>query len=198
MRKLRRKFGACKTCSFQVHDILQPLNFSAASFDLINARLIGFIKPEHWPILLQQCQSLLRPGGVIRLTETDTPVTTSAALQKMHVFFTRALKALGQSFSPDGELVGTMPMLGRLLRNAGYQQVQSKAHVIEWSTGCEAHDGFCQNVMIGFKIMQRFIVRAGVATQEELDRLYDQLLLDMRADDFCAIYLLLTVWGEKR
>jgi len=181
---------------FQVHNILQPLDFPAASFDLINARLIGFIKPDHWPILLRQCHQLLRSGGVIRLTETETPITTSAALQKMHVCFTRSLKALGQSFSPDGELVGNMPMLGRLLRNAGYQRVQSKAHVIEWSSGTEAHEGFHQNVMIGFKSMQNFIVRAGMASQEELDRLYEQLLLDMQADDFCAVTLLLSVWGE--
>jgi SAM-dependent methyltransferase len=182
---------------FQIQDIQQPLNFPAASFDLINARLIGFIKPEHWPILLQQCKRLLRPGGVIRLTETDTPVTTSAALQKIHVFFAHALKAAGQSFSPDGELIGTMPMLAPLLRRAGYQHVQLKAHVIEWSSGTDAHDGFQQTSMIGFKTLQPFLTRAGVTTQEELDRLYEQFLLDMQADDFCAIYSLLTAWGEK-
>ncbi len=182
---------------FRVQDILQPLNFPAESFDLINARLITFIGPERWPVLLQQCQHLLRPGGIIRLTETEAPITTSAALQKMHGYFTRSLKALGQSFSPDGELVGTMPILGRLLRDAGYQMVQAKAHVIEWSNGTEAYESFYQNSMIAFKMMQKFIIRAGIAAQEELDLVYDQILQEMLAEDFCAVYLLLTAWGEK-
>lgn len=182
---------------FQVKDILQPLDFPDASFDLINARLIGFIRPAHWPILLQQCLRLLRPEGTMRLTETEIPLTTSPALQRMHVFFTRALKAAGQSFSPDGELVGTMPMLGRLLRNAGYQNVQIKAHAIEWSTGVEAHESFYQDIMVGFKMVQPFILRAEVTTQAELDRLYEQVLEEMQAPDFCGIYSLLTAWGEK-
>lgn len=182
---------------FQVKDIVQPLDFPAASFDLINARLIGFIRPAHWPILLQQCRLLLRPGGTIRLTETEAPLTTSPALQRMHVFFTRALKAAGQSFSPDGELVGTMPMLGRLLRNAGYQNIQMRAHAIEWSAGLEAHESFYRDIMIGFKMVQPFILRASITTQDELDRLYEQVLEEMQAPDFCAIYSLLTVWGEN-
>ena len=37
----------------------------------------------------------------------------------------------------------------------------------------------------------------GVATQEEIDPLYEQVLLEMQQDDFRGLMLPLTAWGEK-
>jgi hypothetical protein len=37
----------------------------------------------------------------------------------------------------------------------------------------------------------------GVTTQEEVDQLYHEAEIEMLADDFCALWYLLTVWGEK-
>jgi hypothetical protein len=37
----------------------------------------------------------------------------------------------------------------------------------------------------------------GFIRQEELEQLYRQVLTDMVSDDFCALWYLITVWGQK-
>ena len=41
------------------------------------------------------------------------------------------------------------------------------------------------------------VLRRIVATQEEMDPLYEQMLLEMQQDDFRGLMLPLTAWGEK-
>jgi len=59
------------------------------------------------------------------------------------------------------------------------------------------HTSAYENYLIGFKLMQPFLVRMGGATQEEIDVLYHRMLAEMQADDFCGIMFFLTVWGQK-
>ena len=57
---------------FHVMDIQLPLDFPDASFDLVNARTIaGVLLQATWPKFVQEAARIVRPGGVIRLTETD-------------------------------------------------------------------------------------------------------------------------------
>uniref|UniRef100_UPI0035E452C3 class I SAM-dependent methyltransferase n=1 Tax=Thermogemmatispora sp. TaxID=1968838 RepID=UPI0035E452C3 len=58
------------------------LDWPDASFDLINGRLLcGFMLPAAWPRLLAECHRLLKPGGIIRLTEVEPMLTISAAYE---------------------------------------------------------------------------------------------------------------------
>lgn len=184
---------------FQVMNALKPLDFPDHCFDLINARLIvGFMPTEAWPRLLRECLRITRPGGVIRLTEGDVwGITNSPAIEKLCGMFSHALQLAGHSFSPDGRTAGITPMLSRLLRDAGYQHMQKTAHVIDYSTGEHAHGDFYQNFMTAFKLMQPFLIKTGVTTQEEVDALYYRALEEMQADDFCGLWYFLTVWGNK-
>ncbi len=182
---------------FQIKDILQPLDFPDASFDLINARFIVFIPRMQWPAVLRECYRLLRPGGTIRLVDGEVSITTSPTFQLISMKGTQAFKATGQSFSPDGALMGITPVLAKLLRDAGYTHVQTKADAIEWSYGTENYLSFYHDHMVAFKLGQPFLVRKNVATQEELDVLYERLLREMQDEDFCALLTLLRAWGEK-
>ena len=56
---------------FLVMDMLKPLDFPNGSFDLVNARFINFLPAAAWPKLLQEFQRITRPGGFIRLTESE-------------------------------------------------------------------------------------------------------------------------------
>jgi hypothetical protein len=47
------------------------------------------------------------------------------------------------------------------------------------------------------KLSQPFLVKRGVARQEELESLYQQALEEMRAPDFCGILPFLSVYAEK-
>jgi SAM-dependent methyltransferase len=184
---------------FQVMDATGPLAFADASFDLVNARTIaGFMLAENWPQLLAECLRILRPGGIIRLTETDLwGITTSLAFEKMHAMCMAAVKAAGHGFSPDGRTFGITPVLGRLLREAGFQDLGHRAYVNDYSLGTEAYKGMYDNFVVFYKLVQPFLLKKGVATPEELDELYREVQLEMLEDDFCGIMYLLTVWGQK-
>jgi ubiquinone/menaquinone biosynthesis C-methylase UbiE len=184
--------------SFVMGNILQPLNFPDNSFDLVNARFIaGFVPRTGWAKLLQECFRITRPGGIIRLTEPEMNFGTTPAFVKMAEIGTQAIKLAGLGFSLDGHQINITPMLSRLLRDAGFQDVKRKAHVIDFSAGEEAHHGFYQNYMIAAQIARPFLLKMKVATEEELDELYREMMIEMMQDNFQALWFLLTGWGEK-
>lgn len=189
---------AVPTVSFEVMDILAPFAFPDESFDLIHARFIaGFMPIEVWPQLLAECRRLLRPGGILLLVEGEMALTTSPAVEQLSACFTQSLHAVEQSFSPDGRHLGITPVLRRLLTEAGFRSCQHEATVIEHSAGTDFHKSLYEDYYVAFHLMQPFLVRAGVATYDELIPLYHRMLEEMRADDFCSLAFLLQAWGRK-
>lgn len=184
--------------SFQVMNALQPLDFPPDSFDLVNARfVVGFMPPHAWPGLIQECLRILRPGGILRLTEGEWGLSNKPAFEKYCGLVNQSLQRAGQSFSPNGTHMGILPMLRPFLQEAGYQHIGHMAHVVDFSYGMEAHESSFQDFLVAFKLVQPFIIRCKVAKQEELDELYQQVLVEMQSEDFCALWILLTVWGYK-
>jgi SAM-dependent methyltransferase len=187
-----------ENASFQVMDIQQPLNFPDDSFDLVNARFINFLPAAAWPRLMREFGRITRSGGIIRLTESEWwYFTNSPALESLNAMIIGALKRQGESFSQSGRFTGVLPMLGRFLLDAGCVNVNYRSHAIDYSYGTEAHEGFRHDAAIVFKLFQPFIVKMGVATQEEVNQLYEQMQLEMMKDDFRGLMLPLTAWGEK-
>jgi len=183
---------------FQVLDATKPLAFADGTFDLINARsIVGFMRPTDWPRLMQECLRLLRPGGVLRLTESDSGLVTSPALETITRIGAQAFFRAGQSLSPTGYFLGATPLLRQFLHRAGYQHIQHMAHAIDFSAGSEAHYGIFKDMQKLIPLAQPFLLKWGMITKEELDRLYHQMLAEMLSEDFCGVFFLLTVWGEK-
>lgn len=185
---------------FRVMDATRPLDFPDASFDLVNARLIsGFVLPEQWVPLLAECRRILRPGGTMRLTEGEWGIVTAAAPATARLFALGldALHHAGRSFSPDGRYHAITPMLRQFLRRAGFGDLRSTGYALDHSAGTAAQRGFCLDYQLLFKLGQPFIRQQGLATQHELDALYEQALCEMLGDDFGALLYLLTVWGRK-
>lgn len=183
---------------FQVMDALKPFAFSDASFDLVNARtLSGFMNPQTWPVLMQEMYRVCRPGGVLRLTEFELPVTNSPAFELVSSLTVRAFQKAQRNFSPDERHFGITPMLRLLLRNAGCQNIQYKAHAVDFSAQTQLHmDGY-QDFLIVYQLIQPFLVKMQVTTQEEIERIYQDMLTEMHGDDFAALWFYITVWGEK-
>src|SRR6266568_8171086 len=183
---------------FVVMDIQKPLDFFNESFDLVNARFINFLPAAAWPKLMQEFKRITRPGGTIRLTESEWwYYTNSPALENLNALIISALKLQGGSFSQSGRFTGVLPMLGGFLREIGCVNITYVPHVIDYSAGTEAYEGFRHDAAVVFKLFQPFIARMGVATQEEVDQLYEQMKFEMMKDDFRGLMLPLTVWGEK-
>jgi ubiquinone/menaquinone biosynthesis C-methylase UbiE len=181
---------------FVVMDIQKALDFPDASFDLVNARFINFLPVAAWPRLMQEFKRITRPGGTIRLTESEWwYFTNSPALENLNAMIIRALKLQGGSFSE--RFTGVLPMLGRFLLDAGCANVNYRSHVIDYSFGTEAYEGFRRDATVVFKLFQPFIVRMGVATQEEVEHLYNRMQVEMLQENFRGLMLPLTAWGEK-
>ena len=183
---------------FRVMDATKTLKFPDASFDFINARLlVGFMLPQKWPRLMQECMRLLRPGGIIRLTECEAAITSSPASERLYGLLTQALFRAGQSFSPDGRVAGITPVLRRLLRDAGCQQIEYTAYAVDFSHGSETYMSMYEDFQEAFKLIQPFFVRMGVASAEDIEAIYQQALQEMQEPDFCGIWYYLAVWGRK-
>lgn len=184
--------------SFSVMNALEPLDFRDSSFDMVNARFVsGFMPPVVWSRFMQECLRIMRPGGVVRLTEPEYPLSNSLVVEKLGALLAKAMQVAGQSFSPDGRHAGITPMLGRFLRDAGCQDIQKVAYVLDSSMGTEEHLSQYQNTMVFLKLVQPFILKMELITQEEVDQLYQRALTEMMSDDYCSLWYFLSAWGVK-
>lgn len=183
---------------FQVMDILKPLPFPDGSFDLVNARyIIGFMRPQQWPILMQECLRVLRPGGILRFTELEWGGANKPALEKVFAMLSLTMSRAGYTFSPGGYFLGLLAVLPRLFRNAHIQDIRKMAHAIEYSADTEVRDSFYYNIASAVQTLTPFVAKYGIATEAEWQALYQQGLSEMYLEDFCAMWMLLTVWGHK-
>jgi SAM-dependent methyltransferase len=191
--------GKRENASFRVMDATKPLDYPDHFFDLVNSRYVAaFLSPTQWPSFVQELVRITRPGGFIRLTEVeDDSVTTSPAFERMMVIFLQACR-LGQiTFSPTGRSSGLSPMLGYFLRKAGCQYVKNHGSIIDWSVGTDAYAPVAQDFKMFFRLLQPFMSGVGAATKEELEQLYRDIDIELRAEDFCALWTFYTAWGQK-
>jgi ubiquinone/menaquinone biosynthesis C-methylase UbiE len=183
---------------FRVMDAHKTLDFPNSSLDLVNARfLTGFMTKAAWPQLVLECVRVLRPGGVIRLTEFETTISNSPAAEKLFAMSTRAVQMTNQAFSPGGNSIGITPMLGRFLRDAGCENIQKRAYVLDSSFGEDGHASQYQNAMVFFKLLQPFLIKSGITTQEEVEMWYQRAMAEMASEDYCAVFFLMSAWGAK-
>ena len=184
--------------TFRIMNAVEPLDFPDEYFDLVNARSIGaFMPPERWPEFVQDCKRILHHGGTLRLTEGEWSLTNTPAMAKLNGLLMKAVQMAGLSFSPDGRHSGIVPVIAHFLRRAGFQNVEQSAHVVDYSSGTEANPIVYNDAKVFYHLIQPFITNMRLATQEEIEQLYQQALTEMLMDDFCGLHLLLTAWGTK-
>lgn len=188
-----------RNIQFRVMDALQPLAFPDAAFDVVNGRLLmSFTLRSSWPPLLQELKRILRPGGLLCLTEAyDGGSTNSAASEQLKKVLLRAFYLGGRSFDSEGQSFGITNVLTQLLTEAGFAQLGQQEHVVDVSYGKAGYQGFLENNKLGGRLVQPFLVKSGLATQEELDRLYDQMLEETYSTDFRGYSRYIRFWGKK-
>ncbi|HZR39887.1 MAG TPA: methyltransferase domain-containing protein [Ktedonobacteraceae bacterium] len=187
--------------SFGVMDITQPLDFSDETFDLVNARLLaGVLRRESWQSFLTECTRILKPGGILRLTEPVDVIgiTSSAAYERLVDLTHQALWRLGYGFSVDGRTLGATTTLPWLLRKMGYRNVHNLARTLEFSSDCqEAWQDMYRNLQAASYLAPKFYLKAGVIAQEEIEPLYQRAFMEMLAEDFRGMWHFVTVLGIK-
>lgn len=184
---------------FEVMDALKPLDFPDDTFDLVNARYMGgFMHPSQWPIFVQECWRITCPGGLIRLTEFDEfGVSNNAAFEKLALLLIRAMQLAGRSFSTEGRHIGITPRLPLFLRDTGYRNIQKTLHMNDFSSGTESHMSSYQNLRVAIKLLEPFVVKLQLISQEDFDILYQQVMAEMLSEDFSVMSWFLSVCAEK-
>jgi ubiquinone/menaquinone biosynthesis C-methylase UbiE len=183
--------------SFEVADIAKPFSYSDESFDLVNGRTFALFERKDWTPFLRECMRITRPGGAIRLTESEWGFTNSLPYDSLSMYLAQALHKMGQTFSPTGRINGITGMLSSLIRDAGYVDRRLTSHVIDVSFGTDNHLTFREDSRALFYVIQPFIVNLGIATQEQLNAMAEPYIRDLSSEDFSGVMFLLTAWGHK-
>jgi ubiquinone/menaquinone biosynthesis C-methylase UbiE len=185
---------------FHVMDIRFPLTFADASFDLVNARTIAGVMPRTvWPQLIQEAARVLQPGGVIRLTETDNwSITNSPAYQELcHLAYLVAHNT-GVGFSPDGADFGVTNMLGKLLKDAGCDNIQERVFSVNFSANAEAHMSMYREQSAFLRLAKDKLLARSTYDPARYEQLLERLDEEMTSPDFRAMSYFLTCWGIKQ
>lgn len=75
--------------------------------------------------------------------------------------------------------------------------IQYRVHVIDFSAQAEGYHLASEDARIAFQLLQPFLIKQGVATQEKLNEIFYQVVIDMYQETFCGIAYLLSVWAKK-
>jgi ubiquinone/menaquinone biosynthesis C-methylase UbiE len=187
--------GVGEKVEFQVMDALQRLAFPDAQFDLVNLRFAqSWLRTWDWPGVLQEFRRITRPGGVIRLTESDFWEGNTPAFQQLNAPWPEAAHRAGLYFTP--ERTGVTSHLADLLTQHSVQQVQTRAYRLEFRAGTPEGQHFFEDVRLGARTGLPFLRKWGKAP-DQYEELYQQMLQEMEQPDFVATWDLLTVWGTR-
>jgi ubiquinone/menaquinone biosynthesis C-methylase UbiE len=188
--------GVSDRVQFRTMDALRMLEFPTDFFDLLNQRFgTSFLRKWDWPKLLSEYRRVTRPDGVIRITEGDMAMESpSPALTRLFEIMLYAFYQAGHLFTPGSK--GVTGDLTPLLRQGGLQQVQTRAHTVEYRAGTPEGQRFYEDMRLIFRTMVPFL-RKWTRVPDDYETLYQQMLGEMQQPDFVARGSLLTAWGNN-
>jgi ubiquinone/menaquinone biosynthesis C-methylase UbiE len=185
--------------TFQVMDALRPLDFPAASFDLVNIRLgVTFIRIWEWPKVVSEIVRVTRPGGVIRITEPqivhqNKGPTSIPAIATLHTALTCALYHSGHLFQED--TTGITAHVAPLLTRFGCQDVQTKEYAFEARAGTPEWRDYYDNARNVIQGSRAFLAKWG-CFQGDFDALSQRVIEEMLNPGFHISWNFLTIWGK--
>jgi ubiquinone/menaquinone biosynthesis C-methylase UbiE len=184
--------------SFEVMDITQSLDFEENSIDLIHGRfLVGVLNKETWLKLLFECKRVLKPSGVMILTECEGMQTNSPALHQLQGYLFHAFYQQQRTFSLDGHALGITYMLKKLLEDAGFLDLTIHPFVIDMSVDTALYYYALKDMEFLYTLVKPYIVNLGLVDSDTYDKVYDQMLKETYQVSFVGMSFGLTVWGTK-
>jgi len=186
--------------SFHVMDATEPLCFPDASFDLVNAQfLFEDLPKEVWAPLLLECLRILRPGGIVRLTESEVGFSNSPAHEYLWECYLRASSWANHACSPDGRHLGIINQLQPLLRRLGFQSPEEfrRLYAVEYSSRAGKYQEWCEDLMLKAHHMLPFLTSMGIAPRGELEQVVRRMGEEVWHPNFNGTVLVLVTWGQK-
>jgi ubiquinone/menaquinone biosynthesis C-methylase UbiE len=178
--------------SFEVHDVTTALPVKDASIDYVNIALANsFLFKEQWPSLLKECYRVLRPGGWLRSIEVLTIQTSSRAARDLWRYRAQASEKDGRRYF---ELA---PHLFPLLQDAGLLATPLTIHPVDFSEYATFHKALSKDWYVSAQLLIPFIMKYGIAPQEELQRLIEEMQRDMMLPQFYALIFFTNIAAQK-
>lgn len=178
---------------FQPMDALRVLEFPDGFFDLVNQRLgASWLRTWEWTKLLLEYQRVLRPSGMVRITEMHALESNSPALTELGKLSLEVFYYSGRIF--HYEVNGLTSELVRLLVQHGFENVKTHVHAITLRAGTPEGAAFAEDMEIAYRVARPFFQR-WTNVPDNYEDLRQQALKEMQQPDFVATWTLLTVWA---
>jgi ubiquinone/menaquinone biosynthesis C-methylase UbiE len=181
---------------FQAMDALRTLEFSTASFDLVNQRLgASWLRSWEWRKVLWEYHRVTRPGGIIRITETNVLIeSNSPALTKLNTILLEMSYRSRRLFTASSD--GVTSKLVHLLTQCGLQNIQTRLHTLVFRAGTAEGQYFYKNMQHLFRATLPFLQK-WTRVPSDYQEIYQEALTEMQEPDFVATWTFLTAWGTK-
>jgi hypothetical protein len=141
---------------------------------------------------------ILCPGGLLYLIDTNRVIeTNSPAFAHLTMLLTQAKRLAGYCISSSEDVPDTSLLLPQLFHRTGFQRVQCTTHFIDVSDGAAAWTDFFHNTEMIYSQVQPLLLAAGLVTQEEINQLYMQMLIELYMENFKGRWPLLCICGTK-
>ena len=187
---------------FQVMDALLILEFPKEYFDLVNIRsATSFMRTWSWPKLLDEMQRVMRPGGMIRITENLRMHSNSPAVVRLMALFGEAFFNAGHLFSEgkteDTYIEGTAGVandLVRLLHQYGIHNIKTRISTGHYRPGTPTGQQYTEDLRLSSQNMIPFLRKWG-RLPDDYDALCREALEATQRPDFTGSWDMLTAWG---
>jgi SAM-dependent methyltransferase len=184
--------------SFLQLNIKEPLEFASRTLDLVHGRfLVGVLDQTCWQAVIGECYRVLKPGGVLLLTECEGALTNSHALHQLQQALFRAFYQENRTFSLDGHSLGITHLLSAFLLRAGINQVEQQPFVLDSSSHSPHFLAMQRNMHMLFMFLKPYLLHMGVIEEARFDQLYEQMSEDMVQEAYICQHFGLRVWGIK-
>jgi ubiquinone/menaquinone biosynthesis C-methylase UbiE len=199
--QMRAEEAQLANARFIQGNLLEPLDLPDASFDLVNERLLGAVlRRERWPGFLQECLRVTRPGGRMRATEPNEIWRDSQPAWEQftlwhRLMFDRGGYGFGANI-PETDL-NLAPTIRKLMEEVGWSEVTTQEYVVDFSFGSDLYEGMCQNVKIATKGFEPIMLRLGIATAEEFQQAYAEMVREMESEQFKGYWRFYTLSAVK-
>jgi ubiquinone/menaquinone biosynthesis C-methylase UbiE len=183
--------------SFELMDIMEPLNFPDDTFDVVNARfLTGVVPNDKWVDLLRECYRVLKPGGYMRVTEAELSwVAGCPAYERLIDLFLQMLWDRKRSFARSS--IAISPMLLKFFSVAGFHDIQMLTSPLNWSAHQPLHDRVTEDMVMGLQVLKDGFFQAGYITPAEFEATDQQMLQELSSEEFWAVWPLGSTQGRK-
>ncbi|MBV9230867.1 MAG: class I SAM-dependent methyltransferase [Chloroflexi bacterium] len=179
---------------FHTMDAFKMLEFPSGGFDLVNQRFgMSWVRTWDWPKLLGEYQRVSRPGGVIRITESDVDEGSYPALNRLSHLLLQTFYQAGHFFTPDSQ--GLTSQLAPLLCQYGLRNVQTQVSRMHYRAGTAQWQSMYEELRRLFRVAVPFM-RKWTHVPEDYEEIYQQAMSEMQQPDFVGTWTLLTAWGN--